>query len=601
MKKTSHRSGVCLVDMPWSSLRSPSIQIGILKALLVDSGIKCSDFYLNSRWHKFCLSSVPGYSANLYREISESRSGIGEMIFSGFNEQIIDIPTWFSEKPSRIRGISSRAVSMAQALRDVVHSFVASEARRLINSGFRVFGFTTTFAQTIPVLALSHELKRVCDGVKIVVGGANCTGEMGEALGELYPWIDVIFQGEAEGRVQHVFERLLSCEPLEGIQGIIAPRSGYRSAESAPAMPLDSHPVPDFHGFFEEIDGVEQADGDVLQLVYETSRGCWWGERKHCSFCGLNADSMAFRSKAPKKVADELESLSSQYKIRNFQIVDNIFDKRYFDELLPSLAVKTYEIFWEVKASMRKSEVKALAAAGINRVQPGIESFHPVTLRNMAKGVSPAINIRFLRWCELYGISPTWLIMYNLPGDRARFYSEQALLVQKIYHLEPPAVVRLELQRFSPYWKHPDRYNVEIGAAYEAYSVVHNGTPEQIGRLAYEFEYSHPEDAELDLGINVLKEAVADWQRAREGWRPVLNGVLLPSGEMLVTDTRSGQQRELLLSREEADFINRCDAGLPLSRIASNVELMDLASKLVQHALIVEIDETFVSLPLFEI
>ena len=31
--------------------------------------------------------------------------------------------------------------------------------------------------------------------------------------------------------------------------------------------------------------------------VVETSRGCWWGERSHCTFCGLNGMGMTYRSK----------------------------------------------------------------------------------------------------------------------------------------------------------------------------------------------------------------------------------------------------------------------------------------------------------------
>lgn len=35
-------------------------------------------------------------------------------------------------------------------------------------------------------------------------------------------------------------------------------------------------------------------------LVLEGARGCWWGEKHHCTFCGLNGSLMKFRSKPPK-------------------------------------------------------------------------------------------------------------------------------------------------------------------------------------------------------------------------------------------------------------------------------------------------------------
>ena len=42
------------------------------------------------------------------------------------------------------------------------------------------------------------------------------------------------------------------------------------------------------------------------ERFFETSRGCWWGERMHCTFCGLNGATMSYRSKSPRRAVDEL-------------------------------------------------------------------------------------------------------------------------------------------------------------------------------------------------------------------------------------------------------------------------------------------------------
>ena len=41
-------------------------------------------------------------------------------------------------------------------------------------------------------------------------------------------------------------------------------------------------------------------------LFFETSRGCWWGQIHHCLFCGLNGDTIAYRSKSPGRAVEEL-------------------------------------------------------------------------------------------------------------------------------------------------------------------------------------------------------------------------------------------------------------------------------------------------------
>src|SRR4030095_16127246 len=71
---------------------------------------------------------------------------------------------------------------------------------------------------------------------------------------------------------------------------------------------LDETPLPRFEEYFDRLAKTSFAtelDADV-QLVYESARGCWWGAKSHCTFCGLNGSSMAFRSKSPARVVQEL-------------------------------------------------------------------------------------------------------------------------------------------------------------------------------------------------------------------------------------------------------------------------------------------------------
>src|SRR3977135_2135675 len=53
------------------------------------------------------------------------------------------------------------------------------------------------------------------------------------------------------------------------------------------------------------------------RLVLESSRGCWWGEKHHCTFCGLNGSFMEFRSKSPDQFVDELLAMTERYHVLN--------------------------------------------------------------------------------------------------------------------------------------------------------------------------------------------------------------------------------------------------------------------------------------------
>src|SRR3954465_271775 len=42
-------------------------------------------------------------------------------------------------------------------------------------------------------------------------------------------------------------------------------------------------------------------------MLIETARGCWWGAKNHCTFCGLNGETMGFRAKSADRVMTEIE------------------------------------------------------------------------------------------------------------------------------------------------------------------------------------------------------------------------------------------------------------------------------------------------------
>src|SRR5205807_8166536 len=126
----------------------------------------------------------------------------------------------------------------------------------------------------------------------------------------------------------------------------------------------------------------------VPSLLFETSRGCWWGAKSHCTFCGLNGGAMAFRSKSSGRVMEELNYLVDKWHIDQVEAVDNILDMKYSNNVLPALALspRPVHLFYEVKANLTRKQVQMLQRAGVRRIQPGIESLSDHVLQLMRKG-----------------------------------------------------------------------------------------------------------------------------------------------------------------------------------------------------------------------
>src|SRR5690606_24641953 len=111
-------------------------------------------------------------------------------------------------------------------------------------------------------------------------------------------------------------------------------------------------PDPEYGDYFDELAQAAPRLDDlrVPHLPFETSRGCWWGEVSHCTFCGLNGETMRFRSKGATRALDELERLVTRHRGHPVAVVDNIIDNRYFRDFVPMLAERRLglSLFYEV-------------------------------------------------------------------------------------------------------------------------------------------------------------------------------------------------------------------------------------------------------------
>jgi radical SAM superfamily enzyme YgiQ (UPF0313 family) len=154
---------------------------------------------------------------------------------------------------------------------------------------------------------------------------------------------------------------------------------------------MDALPTPRYDDYFNRAEAtglLSRSRTRHTPIPFESSRGCWWGQKHHCTFCGLNAGGMRFRAKSVARVESELSS-SLVRTGATLTAVDNIVDTDYLQTLFPRIiaAGKDYKPFYEVKSNLTREHLKAMHAAGIVVIQPGIESFSTHVLQLMKKGV----------------------------------------------------------------------------------------------------------------------------------------------------------------------------------------------------------------------
>jgi ribosomal peptide maturation radical SAM protein 1 len=523
----SNKAQVALVNMPFSYSKYPSIQLGTLSALLKSKGVLVDCHHLNVRFaHKI---GVP-----LYESICEKRALFGEWIFSYLlfrdNPKRVEYPSLFKPVFEQVAKESGHPASFFEEMASRTAPQFLTWALTAIDWGqYKIVGFTSTFDQNVASLTMAKLIKDLYPDVTIVFGGANYDGEMGLEYFRAFPFIDHVVVGEGEAVFPELVRYLLS-----GKVGTFP--SGVTYREGAVIAFTPNHSLfsdfaktgpPDYDDYYHLLAELgEAAQGLDRILLYEGSRGCWWGEKHHCTFCGLNAQSMKFRAKSSEQAAREMAYLSNRYDTARFRLVDNIIDMKYIENLFGRFAADhcDLDVFIETKSNLQKSQIRMLAAGGVKCMQPGLESLSINQLHAMDKGVTPMQNIICLKWSAYYRIAVSWNILLGFPGETNEDYRRQINLIPSLFHLHPPeASGKFWLQRFSPYYTKPHDYGIRITGPWTAYEYVYDGRQVDVKKIAYDFEY------ELD-NWNVdphlyqeLVELVQEWQKqAGSSDRPFL-------------------------------------------------------------------------------
>lgn len=523
----SEQAQVAFVNMPFSYSKYPSIQLGTLSALLKSKGVPVDCHHLNVRFaHKI---GVP-----LYEMICEKRALFGEWLFSYLlfrdNPKRAEYPRVFKPVFEQVAQESGHPISFFEDMATRTAPQFLTWAMTAIDWGqYKLVGFTSTFDQNVASLTLAKLIKDLYPHVKIVFGGANYDGEMGMEYFRAFSFIDYVVVGEGEevvpALVRHVLEEKSEAVP----NGVIFREQGQIRFTPNTALFADFVKTgpPDYDDYYHLLAELgDAAQGLDRILLYEGSRGCWWGEKHHCTFCGLNAQSMKFRAKSPDQAAREMTALSSRYDTTRFRLVDNIIDMKYVENLFGQFAAAhcDLDVFIETKSNLQKSQIRTLAVGGVKCMQPGLESLSLPQLKAMDKGVTPMQNIVCLKWSNYYRVAVSWNILLGFPGETNEDYRRQIELLPSLFHLQAPeATGKFWLQRFSPYFTRPHEYGVNITGPGMAYEYVYGAARLDLLKIAYDFEYEldhWPVDPHL---YQELVGLVEEWQRrARSSDRPFL-------------------------------------------------------------------------------
>lgn len=580
---------VVLLNMPFAEVGYPSL--GLMQLRQVTDRQFGDE--VSTEIHQLNQHFAEWFGLEMYQELAANvqhiTTGLGDWLFRhvAFPNAEDNADQYLSRyyRSPASRELREHALEKRSGIRSKLNELID----RLDLASADVVGCTSMFSTHGSVLALTRMIKERNPSVVTAVGGANCEGRMGRVLADEIDWIDFVFSGPALQSFPQLLESLQEgdearCHRIDGVftaenetgDPLDRQHSGLQrktddaevdTPKVAPLgaeLPIGETPRDlDYASFLDELT-TRFPESEVKPVVlFETSRGCWWGEKAHCTFCGLNGSDMNYRSLDPDDAKDLFESLfelSSEASRIKLTCSDNIIPRSYFEEVLPELdPPENMSLFYEVKADLSKDQVQTMAEAGIDHFQPGIEALSTDVLGLMRKGTNAFVNLELLKNCRRFDLTPHWNLLVGFPGESEEVYEKYSEDLPLLTHLPPPlGSYPVRFDRYSPYFEEQDEYGLDLGPL-DFYEYVYPFDREQLADLAYYFD---DENHEADYKLYRARH-LRSLQSKVERWKDLWDNEQSPpqlaledrGGDTWIKDTRPGWEDEYRLPPDQADVL----------------------------------------------
>ena len=600
---------VLLVVPPFRSVVVPALGASLLKANLLQAGLSAEILYLNLRF-------ADRIGVTLYEHLGKDiLLSTGDFVFScvRFARTRDDIERYVREvlAPSRDGRLLARALSprgMVDALEGLAREaaeLAVRAADEIVGRRPRLVGFSSLFQENLACLAIARLIKERDGAIRTILGGANTEGEMGRELFTQFPELDYVGQGDGDLSLVALARELCEQRPPAAVPGILR---RDLPGQAPPAVPLssellESSPLPDFADYFAQLLVMRRRRRIAPQLAMEASRGCWWGEKKPCRFCGGSGESFACRAKSAERVRSEMLALVERHGVRDVRMVDLMLAPDLARELFPLLAEQPVaRSFWETSGGLPKRVVRLLARSGARQIQPGFEALNDRALRLLGKPTTKVANLQTLRWCQEVGIKSWWNYLCGMPGESDEELDELEEVVRSVHHLEPPGGAHLvRLQRFSRYFQSLAESGFGESRPARCYQHLYPFPAEVLWRLAFHFETEYTRKRASSDGIERLRGIIGEWRR--QFARSRLEMIAGRGGDWVLDTRRCARRRLRRLAALERDILLACDAAASPDAVRASLPagtdgaaVRAALDRLVSDRLVLGCDGRFLSL-----
>jgi magnesium-protoporphyrin IX monomethyl ester (oxidative) cyclase len=605
----------------------PSIALTQLKYVVdqrFDDRVETKIHYINH--------DVANYvGLDLYEEIG----GAYKYVYAGFGEWFFR-QVAFPEQPDNTKEYFQRFYPLQNEETLRFQRFVEGKrrgARELLENLIDKYelakadlvGITSHFFANVVSFALARLIKHRNPSTLVVMGGANCDSPAGEEIVRQFGPIDFVFSGCGLKSFPDFIQACIDNDDKarERINGVFSKSNCDLKSLDAPATRLstvlptgDEYDINnwielDYDSYFDDLEQNFPEFDIRPTLPFETARGCWWGERSHCTFCGLNRHHMNYRPMKSENAVRLIRSLF-RYAQKSAMLMstDNILPLPYIKEVLPRLDTpENLTIFYQLKANLRDEDVKTFARARVKQITPGFEALSSYTLDLMAKGVTAFKNIEVMKLCLKYDVFPGWSFLVGSPGEPESVYAKYYDDLDHFVHLPPPqGLFTIAFHRFSPHFMKAAEYGLDLKPI-DYYAFTYPYDINVMANIAFEFKDQSFGEYKIHAikWFDRLHEKVQRWIALWDEGKPQPMLFIKRRGDAAyINDSRSGKLIEYAISKTSEMVLSALCQHRGLKRLQAMLgylsgfdaknEIEDLSEK----GLIFREGEKFLSLVMME-
>jgi anaerobic magnesium-protoporphyrin IX monomethyl ester cyclase len=268
-------------------------------------------------------------------------------------------------------------------------------------------------------------------GAKLLAGGPHATLLPEEPVQQGF---DAAVVGEGEPTIDEAVRGLMGQIPRDSISGWVYRDDDGRIRQTPirpPIADLDSLPLPARH----LVNPADYGGSGNLALHGNlfSSRGC----TARCSYCAGGLFGKRFRFRSAKSMLDEMAELHARYRTPHFHFMDDSMsaNRARVLEICQGLEERRLGVTWSMMTRVDfvdEELLKAAGRSGCTRIDFGVESGHPETLKRIRKPHTVEMVRRIVPLTAAAGIKPIVFFILGFPWDSVETITETENLMREL-------------------------------------------------------------------------------------------------------------------------------------------------------------------------